>query len=54
MRVLFIAAMRWELIPYQHNPMSLVRVKGSSKRQREPKALSVGEFGKVLARVRKT
>ena len=48
MRVLFNAAMRWELIPYQHNPMSLVRVKDGSKRQREPKALSVDEFRKVL------
>jgi integrase len=48
MRVLFNAAMRWELIPYQHNPMSLVRVKDGSKRQREPKALSVEEFRKVL------
>ena len=48
MRVLFNAAMRWELIPYQLNPMSLVRVKDSSKRQQEPKALSVDEFRKVL------
>jgi len=48
MRVLFSAAMRWELIPYQHNPVSLVRVKDGSKRQREPKALSVDEFRKVL------
>jgi len=48
MRVLFNAAMRWELIPYQHNPMSLVRVKDGSKRQREPKPLSVDEFRKVL------
>ncbi|HYY72352.1 MAG TPA: site-specific integrase [Candidatus Bathyarchaeia archaeon] len=48
MRVLFNAAMRWELIPYQHNPMTLVRVKDSSKRQREPKALTVEEFRKVL------
>ena len=32
MDVLSNAAMRWELIPYQHNPMSLVRVKDSSKR----------------------
>lgn len=48
MCVLFNAAMRWELIPYQHNPMSLVRVKDGSKRQREPKALSVEEFRKVL------
>lgn len=33
MRVLFYAAMRWELIPYQHNPMNLVRVKDSSKKK---------------------
>jgi integrase len=31
MHVLFNTAMRWELIPYQHNPMSLVRVKDSSR-----------------------
>jgi hypothetical protein len=44
MHVLFNTAMRWELIPYQLNPMSLVRVKDGSKRKREPKALSVDEF----------
>ena len=48
MRVLFNSAMRWELISYQHNPMSLVRVKDSSKRQWQPKALSVEEFRKLL------
>jgi len=51
MRVLFNAAMRWELIPYQHNPMSLVRVKDSSKRLRDPKALSVEEFRRVLENI---
>ena len=51
MRVLFNAAMRWELIPYHLNPMSLVRVKDSSKRQREPKALSVDEFRRVLENI---
>jgi len=51
MRVLFNAAMRWELIPYQHNPMSLVRVKDASKRQREPRALSIEEFGKLIENV---
>jgi len=51
MRVLFNAGMRWGLIPYQHNPMSLVRVKDSSKRLREPKALSVDEFRKVLENI---
>jgi integrase len=51
MRVLFNAAMRWELVPYQHNPMSLVRVKDGSKRQRQPKALSVEEFRKLLEHI---
>jgi integrase len=44
MHVLFNAAMRRELIPYQHNPMSLVRVKDRSKRLREPKCLTAQEF----------
>ena len=48
MRVLFNAAMRWELIPYQLNPMSLVRVKDGSKRKREPRALSAEEFQRML------
>jgi site-specific recombinase XerD len=48
MRVLFNAAMRWELTTYQINPMSLVRVKDGSKRIREPKILSTEEFRKML------
>src|SRR5580658_9084846 len=51
MRVLFNAALRWELIPYQLNPMSLVRVKDGSKRKREPKTLSVDEFRKILEHI---
>ena len=51
MRVLFNAAMRWELIPYQLNPMGLVRVKDGSKRKREPKALSAGEFRQMLEHI---
>ncbi len=51
MHVLYNAAMRWELIPYQHNPMSLVRVKDSSKRLREPKVLTPDEFRKVLENI---
>ncbi len=50
MRVLF-NAMRWELIPYQLNPMSLVRVKDGSKRKREPKALSAEEFRQMLEHI---
>ena len=52
MHILFNAAMRWELIPYQHNPMSLVRVKDSSKRQREPRLLSAEEFCRVLEHIK--
>jgi integrase len=51
MRVLFNAAMRWELISYQLNPMSLVRVKDGSKRKREPKALSADEFRLMLEHI---
>jgi integrase len=52
MRVLFNAAMRWELIPYQLNTMSLVRVKDGSKRKRESKALSAEEFRQMLEHIR--
>ena len=48
MRVLFNAAMRRELIPYQLNPMSLVRVRDGSKRKRQPRALSAEEFRQML------
>lgn len=51
MHVLFNAAMRWELIPYQHNPMSLVRVKDSSKRLKEPKFLTAQEFCALLEHI---
>jgi len=51
MHVLFNAAMRWELIPYEHNPMSLVRVKDSSKRLREPKFLTPEEFCALLEHI---
>jgi integrase len=48
MRLLFNAAMRWELIPYQLNPMNLVRVRDGSKRKKEPTALSTDEFRRLL------
>lgn len=51
MHVLFNAAMRWELIPYEHNPMSLVRVKDSSKRLKEPKCLTAQEFCALLEHI---
>ena len=51
MHMLFDWAMRWELIPHDRNPMSLVRVKGCSKRTRLPKILTIEEFNRLLERL---
>ena len=51
MHILFNAAMRWELVPYQYNLMSLVRVKDSSKTLREPRFLTVQEFRALLEHI---
>src|SRR5438445_11760669 len=48
MRVLLNCAMRWELTGIGENPMKLVRVRGTSKRQREPMVLSVAQFHLLL------
>lgn len=49
MHILFNWAMKWELIDLDKmNPMSLVRVEGSSKRLRQPKALTIKEFRLLL------
>jgi len=49
MHILFNWAMKWEFIDIDRmNPMSLVRVEGSSKRLREPKILTVNEFRVLL------
>jgi len=48
MRVLLNCAMRWELTEIGENPMKLVRVRGISKRQREPMVLSVAQFHLLL------
>jgi integrase len=48
MRVLWNCAMRWELTEIGENPMKLVRVRGTSKRKREPKVLSVAQFHLLL------
>src|ERR1700680_4495619 len=45
---LFNCAMRWELVEINDNPMRLVRVKDSSKRQREPRPVTVEEFSRLL------
>jgi integrase len=51
MRILFNCAMRWGLLPYQQNPMALVRVRNASKRMREPVVLTVSQFREVLEHV---
>lgn len=43
--------MRWELVPYQNNPMSLVRVRDSSKRVRVPLVLTIEQFQQVLLHI---
>src|SRR2546422_1447816 len=51
MHVLFNWAMRWELIPFQSNPINLVHIKGSSKREREPRTLTTEEFRRFIEHV---
>jgi integrase len=51
MRILFNCAMRWELLPYQANPMGLVRVRDSSKRVRVPAVLTIEQFQEVLLHI---
>jgi integrase len=49
MHILFNWAMKWEFIDIDRmNPISLVRVEGSSKRLRQPKNLTVKEFRLLL------
>ena len=45
---LFEKAMLWELIPLERNPMSLVELKGVSKRIKPPRILTEKEFGALL------
>jgi integrase len=52
MHLMFEWAMRWELLPMERNPMSLVKVKGSSKRQREPRALTIAEFQLLISHLK--
>lgn len=45
---LWAFAMWSEVVPVQANPMSLVTVRGSSRRQQEPRSLTVEEFRKFV------
>jgi integrase len=46
--LLFTSAMRWEFIEIRENPMKLVRVRGCSKRIKEPRVLTMEEVGAWL------
>src|SRR5438876_561173 len=48
MRVLWNCAMRWELTEIAENPMKLVRVRGTSRRRREPIVLDIAQFHLLL------
>ncbi len=48
LRVLFTCAMRWELIEIRENPMMLVRVRGGSKREKEPRVLTIAQFQRLV------
>lgn len=48
MRRIFEAAMLWELLPIQRNPMDLVRVMGGTKRETEPRILAPEQFARLL------
>jgi integrase len=47
MHILFEWAMRWELMECNRNPMSLLKIKGLTKRAKEPRALSVEELQRL-------
>jgi integrase len=49
MAVVFNCAMRWGIIEQGINPVSLVRVKGISRRQTEPKILTANEIRSLIA-----
>lgn len=51
MRIVFNCAMRWELLPYQCNPMGFVRVRDVSKRVRVPAVLTIEQFREVLLHI---
>lgn len=48
MKTLFRFAMLWEWMPTAENPMSLFHIEGSSKREEEPRVISMEEFYAVV------
>lgn len=51
MHLLFRCAERWELVEMGKNPLTLVRVKGCSKRLETPRVLTVEEFWELPPRI---
>jgi integrase len=51
MAVVFNCGMRWGIIDLGVNPMALVRVKGISRRQEEPRILSLDEIQALIAAI---
>jgi len=49
MAVVFNCAMRWGILNLGANPMSLVRIKGISRRQEEPRVLRLDEIHALIA-----
>lgn len=52
MAVIFNCAMRWGLVDMGVNPLALVRVKGISRRQEEPRILDAKEVQTLIAQLR--
>jgi integrase len=52
LHILHDAAMLWEYIPVQRNPMSLIRIEGADRRQKEPIVLTMAEFRRLLAEIK--
>ena len=52
MHRLFERAMLWEIIPVQRNPMTLVEVKGASRRSKRPKVLTPEQCSQILNSLR--
>ena len=51
MHRIFDCAMLWEYLPADRNPMSLVRIEGSSKRRKKPRILTPEEFSILVCAV---
>jgi integrase len=52
LHMLHDCAMTWEYIPVGRNPMSLIRVEGAGRRQKDPIILSIEEFRRLLAEIK--